>query len=145
MNKLVYILLTAIIVLTGCSRYSIDTPFGFASIDKGNTELFFSPDGVRMKVSVFNNDPEKDNEFWLEALNNHLVKKGYKPYSSSEYDENGKTDYWLMTYGKDYYVYMTSVFSNSRSIVTIEAAGEKSVFENYRSVIDEAVSSIKLR
>ena len=144
MNKLVYILISAILVLSGCSRFSIDTPSGFASMEKGKSELFFSPDGVRMKVCVFKNSPEKDNKFWAEALKTHLLNKGYRHYNSSENEKNGNTDYWLMTYGKDYYIYMTSVLSNSRSIVTVEAAGEKSLFENYRTVIDEAVSSLKI-
>ncbi len=145
MNRNLFLLLFMIVFLSGCRNYSIEKPEGFAVMKKGAETLFFSPDGIKMKIRVFPNKPEQDTEFWKNALGNHLEKKGYRPYRVSEGSDQDNTDYWIVVFGKEYFIYMTSVYSNSRYIVAVEAAGEKSLFEKYSSVIHDSVSSLKIR
>ena len=145
MNKKASLLLLVIILLQGCSRYTIDSPSGFASMEKNGDTYFFSPDGVKLKISVYPNDPEQDTEFWTDALDNHLLKRGYKRLETEEADGGGRKSYWVIAYGNEYYIYMTSVYSDKRFIVAAEAAGEKELFEKYKSVIDKSLSTLKIR
>lgn len=82
-----------------------------------------------------------------EVLKKHLEKKGYRLLSESRDDDKNSrvTCYWIIASGKDYYVYMTSVISEGKIIVVAEAAGEKSDFERYSEIINNAVSTIKIR
>ncbi len=147
MSRKIILLLLFSFLLQGCSKYSIEPPAGFAAMKKNSNTYYYSPDGIKIKVSVFSNKPQRDREFWNNALKNHLSKKGYVYLedSSSGNENNVNTDYWLLSYGRDYYIYMTSVFTSSRYIVTAEAAGEKKLFEKYRDVIEDSLSTLKLR
>ena len=132
-------------MLQGCSRFTIEKPAGFASLEKEGRTYFFSPDGVKMKISVFPNNPEKDTEFWADALKNHLEKKGYRHLKTDDSEEDCKKEYWIAAYGKEYYLYMTYVCSNRKYILAAEAAGEKALFEKYSSVINESLSTLRIR
>ena len=145
MNKSASVLLFILIMLSGCSRYSIDPPSGFAAMKKNGNTYFFSPDGVRIKISVFPNSPEKDTEFWEDALNNHLEKKGYRHLKTEETEAGYKKEYWIIAYGKEYFIYLTSVYSNKRYIVSAEASGEKALFEKYENIINQSLSTLKIR
>ena len=145
MNKQAVFLFIIMILLQGCSRYSIETPSGFASMEKKDRTNFVSPDGVELKISVFPNNPEQDTDFWADDLKTHLEKKGYRHLKTDELEGGRKKEYWIIAYGKEYYIYMTYIYSNRRYIAAAEAAGERNLFEKYSSVIDESLSTLKIR
>ena len=146
-RKICFLLIGFIILLSGCSRFNVKNPEGFASENTKGIHYSFSPEGVKIKIRRFANKPSMDNVFWAESLQKHLEGKGYRLVEkivSSEGAEKCIKYYWLMPYGNEYYIYMTAVLSNKKSIVIAEAAGKRHEFERYRDVIDSSVKSIEL-
>jgi hypothetical protein len=146
LSRIFIILVLTSVILTGCSNYSIEKPSGFAVYENGNTQNYFSPDGVKLKIRSFQNKPQQDSDFWGKVLKKHLEKKGYRLLSENRDAEKGSVScLWIIASGKDYFMYMTTVISEGKTIVVAEAAGKKSEFERYSDIINKSVSTIKIK
>jgi hypothetical protein len=101
------------------------------------------------RVRSFQNEPEKDLEFWSAALENHLQKEGYRPGAESRSFQSGKQEgryfEWVLPYGNESYVYLTALLVTDRTITLAEAAAPHTVFSRYREALLESLATIQPR
>jgi hypothetical protein len=136
------------LISSGCGRYSIAVPGSFAYENKKGALVSYSPEGVKYSVRGVKNQPRKSFSFWSEALKNQLEEEGNILMGMELFNpDNGEgiKYLWLMPFGQDYYIYMTAIAVNSRSIVIAEAAAEKTLFEKYQEEISTSLESLTLR
>ena len=125
-------------------------PEGFALFKGGRGSAFVasSPEGVLYSINRIKNYPKMGLEFWIKALEKHLVDGGYSLYGRAAEFETAKKEKgmyleWLVPYqGRDY-VYMTGLVIRRGRILIVEAGGEYGLFKGYRDKITESLTRIK--
>jgi hypothetical protein len=140
----------ALLVLTvSCSRFSVVPPDGFAELKGGRSYRAVSPEGMLYRVRSIKNEPKKNLSFWGEALENHLVKEGYRPSGAAQSftsgDREGLYYEWILPSGHESYLYLTALLVTDRTITLAEAAAPHPVFIRYRQTILDSLSSIRPR
>jgi hypothetical protein len=136
------------LVMAGCSRVKVEIPKGFADKTVYNEYNAISPEGVLYRVRYVDNYPEKDIAFWQEAVKVHLEKEGYEYISHSEFDAHGKKGVlfeWGAPYGHENYIYMTAILVTGKKIAIAEAAGEFSLYHEYKDALLASVKTIKVQ
>ncbi len=146
-RKIFFIIIVSLIIISGCSRFTVEKPEGFAAETVKGTFRSFSPEGVKFRIRRFENKPSKEVSYWSESLKNHLEKKGYR-LIEEKVNSGGSEEcvifYWLMNYGNDYYIYLTAVTADKKNIIVAEAAGMKEEYEKYRDVIEKSLKTVEL-
>jgi hypothetical protein len=150
MRRLLLPLGLALLVLTNsCSRLSVVAPEGFAELKAGRSYRAVSPEGMLYRVRSIKNEPRKDLSFWGEALENHLVKEGYRSSGEAQSFESGDQEglyyEWVLPYGNESYLYLTAILVTDRTITLAEAAAPHPVFIQYRHALLDSLSSIRPR
>ncbi len=134
---------------SGCTNLSVKKPEGFAEVKSKKHYRAVSPEGMFYKVRTVKNYPEQDLEFWGRALSNHLIKEGYFSIGSGEPFEAGNREgilyEWGMPYGNEDYIYLTAIIIFGKTIAIVEAAGEHTVYMQYRDSMLESIENISIR
>ncbi|MEE8591897.1 MAG: hypothetical protein V3T35_11320 [Spirochaetia bacterium] len=132
-----------------CSRLSVTPPEGFAELKGRSTYRAVSPEGILYRIRTVKNKPQKDLEFWSEALENHLAKEGYRLNGDPRPFQNGNraglSFEWVLPYGNDSYLYLTALIVSDKTITLAEATAPYSVFIRYRQPLLDSLASIQPR
>ena len=128
------------------NRFKLETPMGFALVDNRSVYRAISPEGVRFQIRKERNYPVKDIDFWSPALVRHMEDSGYKQRNKgiSLETEKGATAFvmeWVLSMGNRDYIYMTGIIPHGKKIYIIEAAGEYTVFKDYKESFYNAMES----
>ncbi len=139
-----------LLVLTvSCSRLSVVPPEGFAELKGGRSYRAVSPEGMLYRVRSIKNEPQKDLSFWGEALENHLIKEGYRLSTEAQTFESGNREglyhEWILPYGHESHFYLTALLVTDRTITLAEAAAPHPIFMQYRQVLIDSLASIRPR
>jgi hypothetical protein len=150
MRRLMFpVVLAALILTVSCSRPSAPLPEGFAELKGGRSYRAISPEGMLYRIRSIKNKPRKDLEFWGQALENHLVKEGYRlngdARSFESGDRAGLSYEWVLPYGNESYLYLTALIVADRTITLAEAAAPYPVFIRYRQSVLDSLSGIRPR
>jgi hypothetical protein len=141
--------LTLLLMAASCSRVTVTAPEGFAELKGGRSYRAVSPEGLQYRVRSIKNEPPKSLEFWGEALENHLVKEGYrlngKARSFASGDREGLSFEWVLPYGNESYLYLTALIVTEKTITLAEAAAAYPVFVRYRQALLDSLGSIRPR
>jgi hypothetical protein len=141
--------LISLLLTVSCSRASVTPPEGFAELKDRQTYRAISPEGMLYRIRSVKNDPRKELEFWGEALENHLVKEGYrlngKARSFTSGDREGLSYEWVLPYGNESYLYLTALVVTDKTITLAEATAPYSVFIRYRQALQDSLDSIRPR
>jgi hypothetical protein len=141
--------LTVLTLLVSCSRVSVQPPEGFAELKGRRTYRAVSPEGMLYRVRSIKNEPRKDLEFWGDALQNHLLKEGYRPngeaLSFESDDLEGLLYEWILPSGNESYLYLTALIVTGRTITLAEAAAPHPEFTRYRQALLDSLASIRPR
>ena len=101
------------------------------------------------RVRSIKNEPQKDLSFWGEALENHLVKEGYRSSgearSFESADRKGLYYEWVLPSGTQSYLYITALIVTDRTITLAEAAAPHPVFTRYRAALLDSLATIRPR
>lgn len=144
------IILASLAVTISCSRLSVTPPQGFAEVKGGRSYRAVSPEGMLYSIRSIKNSPRKNLDFWGEALENHLVKEGYRlngdgrSFTTSG-ELEGLSYEWVLPYGNESYLYLTAVIVTDRTITLAEAAAPYPVFIRYRQALVDSLASIQPR
>jgi hypothetical protein len=141
--------LICLLLTVSCSRLSVTPPDGFAELKGRRSYKAISPEGMLYRIRSVKNDPRKELEFWGEALENHLVKEGYrlngKAQSFTNGDREGVSYEWVLPYGNESYLYLTALIVTDKTITLAEATAPYSVFIRYRQALLASLDSIRPR
>jgi hypothetical protein len=128
---------------------SVTPPEGFAELTGRGDYEAVSPEGMLFRIKSIKNDPQKDLEFWGDALQNHLAKEGYRLKGAAESFDSGDRDglayEWVLPYGRESYLYLTALIVTDKTITLAEAAAPYSVYIEYQGVIRESLATIRPR
>ncbi len=135
--------------LTGCSAVHITTPPGFAELDKADGYRYraSNAEGVVLAVRREKNDPSGDLAFWSGAVDAELRRAGYTALEAHEVAAGGikgkQIRYAIRREGREH-AYWVSVFVTKKSVVTVEAGGDKELFVHQEAAILNAISSLDI-
>jgi hypothetical protein len=108
-----------------------------------------SPEGMLYRVRSIENEPKKDLSFWGEALENHLVKEGYRSggevQSFESGDREGQYYEWILPVGNQSYFYLTALLVTDRTITLAEAAAPHPVYSQHRQALLDSLGTIRPR
>jgi hypothetical protein len=131
-----------------CSPVSVNKPEGFAEKYTQSSYNAISPEGVLFRIREVKNYPEKEIGFWQKAVKAHLEKEGYKFVKEEEFtagSTKGMLFEWGAPYGFENYIYMTGIAVFGRKIIIAEAAGEFSLYNQYRNALLTSLTSMKVQ
>ncbi|MBN2444697.1 MAG: hypothetical protein JXJ04_25300 [Spirochaetales bacterium] len=137
-----------LLIISGCSQIGVEKPGGFADKLMYNEYNAISPEGVLYRVRYVKNYPEKDIMFWQKAVKLHLEKEGYDYLTETEFDAKGKKGIlfeWGAPYGHENYIYMTAIIVSGKKIAIAEAAGEFTLYQEYKDELLKSVKTITVR
>jgi len=148
------LILFVILLFSSCPStpppFYIEKPDGFAFVEsedgKAYSPAFISPEGLIFDVTMAENYPQKNIDFWGKTLKNQFINNGYHLYKEIELTINennpGFLFEWLAPYGSDTYVYLTFIAVETGNILIAEAAGEVKLFSDYRKSIVDSIKTI---
>jgi hypothetical protein len=150
MRRLLLPLSLGLLVLTAsCSRLSVVPPEGFAELTGERSYRAVSPEGMLYRVRSIKNEPRKALSFWGEALENHLIKEGYRLSGEARSFQSGEREglyyEWVLPYGNESYLYLTALLVTDRTITLAEAAAPHPVFMQYRQALLDSLAGIRPR
>ena len=115
--------------------YRLDAPLGFVRYEKKKGPAFITPDGVRLRVRTERNYPKADLPFWADAMERHLVARGYLLHGKQCFKTvkglDGCTAEFVLPHGGEDWVLAETVFVLGDDIAVLEAAGP---FDRYKKV-----------
>lgn len=135
----VWALVLAAVALTsaacGGPNYRLDAPQGFVRYDKKKAPAFITPDGVRLRARTERNYPKAELAFWADAMERHLVARGYllhhKQCFKTTRGLDGCTAEFILPHAGEDWVLAETVFVLGDSLALLEAAGP---FDRYKKV-----------
>ncbi len=147
MYKKVLTLTLSIIVLSVVSckpPYTMETPQSFKKYEKSRDFKMITADGVMLKARQTDNYPKGSLQFWTDAMEKHLIERGYlkktKECFKTKNRQDGCTVTFVLPYGTEDWTFSQTIFVVNDVIVIVEAAGP---FDRYQKV--EAEISAALR
>ena len=140
------VLAAALAVLAACTSLQVELPSGFALLSEGERFLAVSPEGLKFRVRIETNYPEKDVAFWSDALTGQLAEEGYRPRGAGEFFDcpagHGFFIEWLVPYNGETYTYLTGIVPSGDKLYVAETAAEYTLYETYRESILESLKTI---
>lgn len=122
--------------LAGCGpTYQMNTPEGFVRYQKKKGLAFITPDGVRLRSRTVRNYPKADLAFWTDAMERHLVARGYllhaKRCFTTKQGLGGCTAEFVVPHGSEDWMMAETLYVIGDDIALLEAAGP---FARYQRV-----------
>lgn len=140
-------------LLAGCGpNLRLATPEGFATLEDDNDYVYraTSAAGVVIGVRREANKPKANLDFWSEALDRALRRRGYEPEGpSTEVRATGGQPGRQMRYtkaesGRTYRFWVT-VFVTDSKVFVVEAGGDKDRFKgDAEESVKRAIASITI-
>lgn len=132
--------------LAACGyTHAMNAPKGFVAYEDTEGLKLITPDGVRLRSREVDNYPEGDLDFWVDALERHLDKRGYVKKDKRCFDTAaglkgctidvfapGQTEDWFFS---------ETVFVKGDRIVLVEAAGPGHRYNEVGPAIDAALKT----
>lgn len=119
----------------GSSPYRLDAPQGFVRYDKKKGPAFITPDGVRLRARTERNYPKAELAFWADAMERHLVARGYLLHGKQCFKTtkglDGCTAEFILPHAGEDWVLAETVFVLGDELALLEAAGP---FDRYKKV-----------
>ncbi len=131
----------------GCTSVHITTPPGFAELDSaaGYRYRASNAEGVVLAVRREKNDPQGDLSFWSGAIDAQLRRAGYSAVEAHDVEASGlkgkQIRYLIVREGRDH-AYWINVFVTKKSVVTVEAGGDKDLFAHEEDAIKKAIATL---
>lgn len=127
-----------------------EIPRGFALWEDEQTDpgqwSALSPEGVRYRVRVVENRPPQNLAFWSRALESRMISRGFLPLGEpfSFAGGEGWGAEWAVPYGSRDFVFLTALMAAPEGILIAEAAGEVSLYTEYRESLKESLETLEL-
>lgn len=140
MSRLTWGLLAAFAaLLAACAgpAYTMRPGPSFKRYEKSDGLRLITASGVRVKAREVDNYPVADLPFWKDALERHLVARGYSLASKEDFRTEGglpgATLDFVVPYGAEDWVLSETLFVVGDRVVLVEAAGPFPLFEPVRA------------
>jgi len=114
---------------------------GFAAYRLKKEYRASSPDGVVLRTRAFKHKPKADLEFWTEAVQTHLVGKGYT-LVRDEAVAGGRWLEWGVPVGEEDHAYVTWIRPDGGRVDLVEVAGVAERFEARRDALVAAIGGV---
>lgn len=144
--------LAATALLSGCNKYRLEPPAGFAQVDRDDYGARMKAgDDVGLALKVFDNVEGGTLSFWSEDLVKKLGKRGYALVGQSEVkSDNGvagtRFDFDYTPPGTESKKFYTAVlFVSDANVVVVQLAGDATRRAVYTGRIGEIAASTKVR
>lgn len=130
------VLCAALLGATACApTYYMETPQGFVKYEKKKGLAYITPDGVRVRSRTVRNYPKADLAFWADAMERHLVARGYLLHAKRCFKTakglDGCTAEFVLPHGSEDWVLAETLYVTGDDIALLEAAGP---FDRYKRV-----------
>ena len=140
-------ILAAVVGLGACTpRYEMTAPEAFKRFDQRGGYKAITADGVMLKAREVKNYPEGDLPFWTDALQRHLLARGYMQKGKTECFKtqkglDGCTLVFLLPHGAEDWAFAQTVFVQGKRIVLVESAGPFDRFAKIEPALATAMRS----
>jgi len=130
------VLLLLLVTLSACgSAWQMQTPTGFVPFRDKSGPAFITADGVRCSLRTEDNYPKADLAFWTDALQRHLVARGYLLHGQQCFKTtaglDGCTSEFVVPHGGEDWVFAQTIYVTDDELQILEAAGP---FDRYKKV-----------
>ncbi|MSQ82292.1 MAG: hypothetical protein EXR77_05145 [Myxococcales bacterium] len=128
--------LAVLAALTACTpKYAMPAPDGFVRFEDKKGLAYITADGVQVRSRSVRNYPKADLAFWADAMERHLVARGYllhakKCFKTSRGADGCTAEFVLPHSGEDW-VLAETLFVHGDHIAVVETAGP---FDRYKKV-----------
>ena len=116
-------------------KYQMAAPAGFVRYESKKGLAFITADGVQVRSRKARNYPKADLTFWADALERHLVARGYLLHNKACFKTtrglDGCTAEFVLPHAGEDWVLAETVFVVGDDLALVEAAGP---FERYKKV-----------
>lgn len=134
------------LLLAACSPTAkLTAPSGFAHVEGDYDDRITSARGVVIAARVEKNDPKANLDFWVEAIDLRLQKRGYVPLATvspakSSTGLSGKA----LRYKYAEKTYWVDVYVTGDRVVLVEAVGRAQDVTTYGREIESAMRDVKV-
>lgn len=132
-----WILLALVVAATAaCApKYTMPVPDGFVRYEQKKGLAFITADGVQLRGRNVRNYPKADLQFWADAMERHLVARGYllhgKNCFKTAQGADGCTAEFVLPHGGEDWVLAETLYVYGDNVAVVEAAGP---FDRYKKV-----------
>ncbi len=142
------VILVSVAFLASCftPRAAIATPDGFSPYTgKGDVRLI-SPEGMRMRVRIEENEPSQSLDFWATALRGHMTDAGYTLVDHGTVSAAGGVWFeWVAPVHGEDWIYLTALRVSGNHIVVVESAAVEALYRTYRPALHAALPTAQVR
>lgn len=136
-------------LLSGCGpSYRLEPPEDFKRFHEDRDLKYITADGVRLKVRTVQNYPVAPLTFWTDAMQRHLVARGYafklKSCFQTKAGLPGCTLDFVTPHGSEDWVLSETLFVSGDSVVVLEAAGPFDRFAALEKRLRESFKTFSL-
>ena len=133
----------ALFAACGPPPYSMELPDELRRFEESDDYKLITADGVMVKAREVENYPEATLDFWVDALERHLVAQGYVLDSNECFETDGGREActldFLLPHGADDWVLSTTLMLVDDEILLLEAAGPYDRFAEVEESLDAAL------
>ncbi|MBM4343049.1 MAG: hypothetical protein FJ100_06695 [Deltaproteobacteria bacterium] len=135
--------------LAGCAPvYTMTPPEGFVRYEKRKGLAFITADGVQVRGRTVKNYPKADLPFWADAMERHLVARGYllhgKTCFKTAAGRDGCTAEFVLPHGGEDWVLAETVFVHGDHLALVEATGPFDRYKKAAPAIAKALQSFEI-
>lgn len=144
--RMTFLLVAAALTLGACApRYEMNAPETFKRFDQRKGFKAITADGVMLKAREVKNYPEGDLPFWTDALQRHLVARGYIQKGKADCFKassgaDGCSLTFLVPHGAEDWAMSETLFIVGTRIVVVEAAGP---FDRFAKVEQSLAAALR--
>jgi hypothetical protein len=133
----------------GGQQLQMDTPDGFVRYQKKDGLAFITADGVRVRSRLVRNYPKADLAFWLDAMEKHLVSRGFvaqpRRCFQTAAGREACTAEFVVPHGAEDWVMAETVMLDGDQLVVLEAAGPFARYQKSAPALAKAYLSLSPR
>ncbi len=141
--------LALLATLSACApTYTMTAPDGFVRYEKRKGLAFITADGVQVRSRTVKNYPKADLAFWADAMERHLVARGYllhgKGCFKTANGRDGCTAEFVLPHGGEDWVLAETLFVHGEQIALVEATGPFDRYKKAAPSIAKALMSFEV-
>ena len=141
------------VLFTGCNAYRLETPAGFAQVDKGDYGAHYKgSENVGLRIARFDNVKGGTLAFWSEDLVRKLGSRGYtlksqRPAKSDNGLPGTRFDFTYLPPGTEteHRTYSVVLFVSDKHLIVVQLAGRPDAAERYGKQLDEITADMRVR
>lgn len=128
-------------------RAMMNVPEGFSVYRESEHLRMVSPEGMRIRARVVENDPPQSLEFWRTALVEHMVDSGYTAVDEGEIAGSGAASdgvwmEWIAPVNGEDWIYLNALRVRDDLLVFVESAAELELYQLHRSAIHSVLGTL---